>query len=265
MENEPETTHLYLIRHGQAVSNVEPIIAGRKGDAGLTPLGVAQAERLRDRLAATGEITPDVFLSSSLPRARQTAEIIAPALGLLPTLDDELHEMRPGDEADGLPLDEYKRRFGWVDLETEPERPIDPGGESWVTFTARVSRVLSRITTEHAGKTIAAVAHGGVIDVSFLHFFQMPLGRVPPASFFTHNTSITHWEFDARSKRQRWRLVKYNDDAHLAGLAQGEVIDWATIKPAAAPDPGAEKSAAPVPTEPDGDAPAAGARAPGGE
>jgi len=248
MENEPETTHLYLIRHGQAVSNVEPIMAGMKGDAGLTPLGVAQAERLRDRLTATGEITPDVFLSSSLPRAWQTAQIIAPALGLPPTLDDELHEMRPGDEADGLPLDEYKRRFGWVDLETEPERPIDPGGESWVTFTARVSRALSRITAEHANKTIVVVTHGGVIEVLFLHFFQLPLDRVPPVSFFTHNTSLMHWEFDGRAKRSRWRLIQYNDAAHLIGLGQGDVVDWAAIKPAAAPE--AEKPAAPLPTEP---------------
>lgn len=246
---EPGTTHLFLIRHGQAVSNVEPIIAGMKGDAGLTPLGVQQAERLRDRLRASGEIKPDVFLASSLPRARQTAEIIAPALGLSPNLDDELHELRPGDAGDGLSLDEYKRRFGWVSLEDEPERLIDPGGESWATFTARVSRALSRITTEHAGKTIIAVCHGGVIDVSFLHFFQMPLGRVPPAGFFTHNTSITHWEFDGRAKRDHWRLVKYNDDAHLAGMEQGAWLDWATIKPAD-PAPDTEKPAVPLPTEP---------------
>jgi len=78
METEP-ATRLFLIRHGQAVSNVEPMIAGIRGDAGLTPLGVMQAERLRDRLAASGEIKADVFLASSLPRARQTAQIIAPA------------------------------------------------------------------------------------------------------------------------------------------------------------------------------------------
>jgi len=42
-------THLYLIRHGEAVSNVEPIIGGLRGDGGLTPRGVAQATRLRDR------------------------------------------------------------------------------------------------------------------------------------------------------------------------------------------------------------------------
>ena len=32
-------TDLYLIRHGEAVANVEPIIGGMRGDVGLTELG----------------------------------------------------------------------------------------------------------------------------------------------------------------------------------------------------------------------------------
>ena len=51
-------THLYLIRHSRAVANVENILAGMRSDTGLTPLGVTQAERLRDRLAATGRSPP---------------------------------------------------------------------------------------------------------------------------------------------------------------------------------------------------------------
>jgi probable phosphoglycerate mutase len=79
-------------------------------------------------------------LASSLPRARQTAQIIAPALGLgAPTLDDDLHELRPGDEADGLSLDEFKRRFGWVDQIDFPLRSFAPGGESWARFVLRVA------------------------------------------------------------------------------------------------------------------------------
>ena len=72
-------THLYLIRHGESVANVQPIVAGMRGDVGLTERGVAQADRLRERLAQ-GEIAADVLIASTLPRARQTAEIIAPAL-----------------------------------------------------------------------------------------------------------------------------------------------------------------------------------------
>ena len=221
METEP-TTRLFLIRHGQAFSNVEPMIAGIRGDAGLTPLGVMQAERLRDRLAASGEIKADVFLASSLPRARQTAQIIAPALGLgAPTLDDDLHELRPGDEADGLSLDEFKRRFGWVDQIDFPLRPFAPGGESWARFVLRVAEEMERITSKHAGKTIVAVTHGGVIDSAFLYFFGMSNTAFASASFYTHNTSLTGWLREMVRGRMRWRLAFYNDDSHLRGLAEG--------------------------------------------
>ena len=47
------TTELYLIRHGEAVANVEPIIGGMRGDTGLTDLGREQC-RL-DVMAAVRE------------------------------------------------------------------------------------------------------------------------------------------------------------------------------------------------------------------
>jgi len=251
MSNEP-STHLYLVRHGQAVSNVEPILGGMRGDKGLTPLGVRQAERLRDRLKASGEIRAEVLIASSLPRARQTAQIVAPALGLPIVFDDEVQELRVGDEADGLTLDEYKRRFGWVDIEAEPNRLVYPGGESWVVFTDRVRRALTRIVSEHTGKTVVVVCHGGIIDVSFLHFFGMPLDRLPPARFYTRNTSITHWEHVAiHAGPMRWRLVRYNDDTHLHDIGPGRWLDWTTTHAAPAAE-GEEKSAVPLPTEGEG-------------
>src|SRR5437867_1180185 len=94
------TTNLYLIRHGEAYSNVEAVIGGMKGDRGLTERGFAQAQALARRLA-TGEIHADVLYASTLPRARMTAELVAEALKLPIRWDDDLHELRPG-EADGL-------------------------------------------------------------------------------------------------------------------------------------------------------------------
>ena len=65
-------------------------VAGPLGDEGLTERGRLQAARLRDRLAATGEIAADVLIASPLARARQTAEIIAPALALPIIFDDDV-------------------------------------------------------------------------------------------------------------------------------------------------------------------------------
>src|SRR5258708_28840260 len=118
-KGEGSVTHLYLIRHGEAVSNVDRTAptAGMRGDAGLTPLGRIQAERLRDRLAATGEIAADVLIASTLRRARETAEIIAPALGLPIEWDDDVQDLRVG-ELGGIP---------WAEVEaTVPGFPLGP-------------------------------------------------------------------------------------------------------------------------------------------
>ena len=66
-------TLIYLIRHAQSRANVEPVVGGMKGDLGLTALGREQAERLSARLQTEG-IAADVLYSSTLPRARETAD-----------------------------------------------------------------------------------------------------------------------------------------------------------------------------------------------
>src|SRR5579859_3965957 len=182
-------TKLYLIRHGEASGALNHII----GDSELSRLGVMQAERLRDRLSATREIEADILLASTLKRARQTAEIIAPALNLSVNLDESLQEMKVG-EAEGLREDEYKTRFGSVDFDKAPFRPIAPGGEYWGQFMLRVGTALDRIIHLHEGKTIVIVCHGGVIDGAFQYFYRMPTLFFPPVRLYANNTSITTWQ-----------------------------------------------------------------------
>jgi probable phosphoglycerate mutase len=218
-------TNVYLIRHGEAVCNVQPIIAGMKGDTGLTERGVAQAESLRDRLVATREIVPDVFISSTLPRAKQTAEIISPAFNTPIIWDDDMREINVGD-SDGMTLAEAAKTFG-LDFEKGIFHPIAQGGESWGQFMLRVGAGLERIIHEHAGKTIVIVCHGGVIDNSFAYFFSIHT-RVPSRlEFYPDNTSITHWQqYIHQYHNQYWRLVKYNDIAHLHTVGAQESPRW---------------------------------------
>src|SRR5438105_1447310 len=125
-------THLYLIRHGQAVSAVENTV----GNTELSPLGIKQAQRLRDRLAATGEIAADVLIASTLLRAKQTAEILAPALGLPIMFDDEVQEWRDGVPADlrKISVEEYKERYNSVPFDQKPFIQVLPSSETWVQF-----------------------------------------------------------------------------------------------------------------------------------
>lgn len=239
-------THLYLIRHGEAVCNVDQDAptAGMKGDLGLTARGKLQAERLRDRLAATGEITADVFIASTLPRARQTAEILAPAIGLPINWDDEVQELRVGN-IDGVP---WRKIADTVpDFRKEPFRPLSSGGENWPQFVLRVATALERISSEHEGKTIVVVCHGGVIDSSFAIFSGLSSVVFPSLDLGTRNTSITHWERHGDHGTPRWRLRKYNDDLHVRDIGAEERIRWPRVT--RKDTGGAEELAVPLPTE----------------
>jgi probable phosphoglycerate mutase len=236
-------THLYLIRHGEARGAIENFV----GDGGLSPLGVKQAERLRDRLLATKEIAADIFIASTFPRARQTAEIISPAIGVPLLFSDDIQEMRPG-EAEGMSLDEFRQTFGEPDFATEPYRPISPGGENWGQFMLRMGTALDRIVREHAGKTIVLVCHGGIIDGSLLYFFGMGAWTPPAARCYTRNTSITHWrQFITFKQEKRWELVKYNDAFHLYDIGSSGRIPWGQILSSPASDD--ERPSVPIQSE----------------
>ena len=208
------TTHLYLIRHGEAYTNVEAVIGGMLGDRGLTERGVAQAEALARRLAG-GEIAADVLYASTLPRARATAEHVAEALKLPIKWDEDLQELRPG-ESDGMRVEDARAKFaGFSAFLREPFTPIAPGGESWGSFQARTSAALERIITQHQDQTIVVVAHGGTIEVSFLYMLGLgPHARARNA-FHGQNTAITHWRHVDSFGRPEWQMVAHNDHHHL--------------------------------------------------
>jgi len=153
-------THLYLIRHGQADGLQADLNGTLVPNAGLSATGIKQAERLRERLATTPDIQADVLLSSPLRRARETAQIIAPALGLAVLVDEDLQEINLA-EAEGLTDEQIRDRFGLFHLEQEPFRRIARSGESLTGFHLRTCRALDRILREYAGQSIVVVGHGG--------------------------------------------------------------------------------------------------------
>jgi probable phosphoglycerate mutase len=135
-------TKLVLIRHGEAQSYLDGVVGGDRGCTGLSDLGRRQATALRDRLARTGELGEvDALYASSLPRAIETADVIAPALGDLPVkVERDVREFDPGPEADGRTWEDIEREYPrelW-----DPYRPRVPGAESWAGFGVRVGAAL---------------------------------------------------------------------------------------------------------------------------
>jgi probable phosphoglycerate mutase len=219
-------TRLVLIRHGESRSTVDRVVGGHAGCGGLTDRGVLQAKALYERLARTGELAAaTTLLTSVLPRAIQTAEIIAPALGDLAIEEQcDLCEIHPG-EADGITWEEFGARYRPEGLASgNPYKPMTPDGESWSSFFTRVGDALLQAAADHAGETVVVVCHGGVIEATFATLGNLPLRR--PFDVRIENTSLTGWSYhpadgdlgNAGHRLARWRLDRFNDAAHLAGL-----------------------------------------------
>lgn len=197
---------------------VDRVAGGERGCRGLTPRGVEQAEALRLRLRFTGELAgATALLASTLPRAVETAQVIAPAFaGLDVVCERDLCEQHPG-EGDGLSWEEFEARYGSFAAGAEPDRAPSPGGESWRQFEARVRRALHGLAEAYAGGLVVVVCHGGVVNASIRAMFALdkpawPIGVV-------QYTGLTEWLVRSTGPQEggaaHWALARFNDSAHL--------------------------------------------------
>jgi len=206
---------LLLIRHGQSVGNAAHRIQG-PNDEPLTELGRAQALAVARRLQSEYDIC--AIYSSSLLRARQTAEIIAELLGLDVTFEDRLREYDPGVVA-GMNLEEVQSRYPEIArrwAEDSWQVPI-PGEEGIDVFQQRVLEAMSEIIASHDGEdTVTVVAHGGTLSTYLAGLLQLDYRKRQP------------WVFDNASLSAvvlggvRPRLALLNDTCHLNHLQRRE-------------------------------------------
>ncbi|MGH4002374.1 MAG: histidine phosphatase family protein [Pseudonocardiaceae bacterium] len=212
-------TRLVLIRHGESRATVDQMMGGHEGCRGLTERGKRQAEALADRLTRTGELADaSVLLASVLPRAVETAEIVAPILGGLEVKQVcDFCELHVG-AADGLlSWEEFRERYRPEEHSRDHFRPLAPGAESMATFLTRVQAALAGVATEHAGATVVIVCHGGVIEGSLMALGNLPVRRGVDVTI--GNTSLTEWTRPVvETGEQRWTLTRFNDTAHLADV-----------------------------------------------
>ena len=211
------TTRVVLIRHGHSRAIADGIVGGHIGCKGLTDEGRAQAEKLRDRLLGSELLrSATALVASILPRAIETAEIVAPAVGdgtLDVVTQCELCELHVGDEVDGMLWSDYIDRFGTGAWETDTSSPVSPGGESWQGFIKRASDALRDLADQHPDETVVLASHGGVIESSFAAFGGIDIGATGLSRWLRpENTGLTIW---ARDVKGRWQLERYNDSAHL--------------------------------------------------
>ncbi len=211
-----EPTTVVLVRHGESQVTVDQVVGGHGGCAGLSARGRLQAETLGQRHLASGMLRgASALYASVLPRAVETAQLIAPAVGsgrLEVEERCELCELHVS-EGDGLTWPEFVRVYGQPPWDSDPSVPLSPGSESWSSFVERASAGLQAVADRHPRELVVVSCHGGVIEASFSAWGGLP--RAAPGSFLRpENTGLTIW---SRVDGRPWRLDRYNDCAHLDG------------------------------------------------
>jgi broad specificity phosphatase PhoE len=200
--------HFVFLRHGESIGNAQFRWQGQS-DYALTDKGRAQARAAAERWKAEGQ-TFDLIISSTLVRAKETAEIIAAAVNAPIEYDPILLERHIG-EMEGLTAEEVRKR-------PQPPyvTPYDPiGGEGegdWALFL-RAGQALHSLLRRRPGSYLI-VSHGGLLN----QMMNAIIGIAPHADpsgvrFRFENTAfarVTYYPY-----QHRWTIDALNDHAHL--------------------------------------------------
>lgn len=184
-------TRFLLVRHA-AHDNVGVFLAGRK-PIRLGPDGLAQAERLAERLATE---TVDAIFCSPSERTQQTAGPIAQRLGLQVGVEDALNEVDFGDWS-GHTFADLNADPRWRRWNSVRSLASTPGGETMRSVQGRIVGFMER-WYQQGPVNLLLITHADVIKAAVAYHLGLCLddwGRlsIEPASI----TSLLIGEYGA--------------------------------------------------------------------
>ncbi len=205
---------LYIVRHGESEGN---FYQRHQTDAEkLTKHGIKQAKKVAKRFAHT---KVDQIISSTTVRTQQTAHEIAEVTKAPIILDSRFKELHGPSQIQGLQhTDAFAKKVKRI-IEKNKDNPDFHYGneENYFDFIKRVSEGFFDLEKYIDKENIVVVAHGHVLRVLFgliifgVEFssreFDLMMRRI-----ITNNTGITVCEF---TPEFGWKLITYNDNAHL--------------------------------------------------
>lgn len=200
---------LFIIRHGQSEADLLNVHEGR-ADFSLTSLGIYQAEHMAEWMKQ--HFIVDKIYSSTLTRAKQTAEILQRRADCELLYKDELMEWNNGFIA-GLPFEEAA-----IQYPKKMNLPVHASiydQESLLDFRFRAEQILSQIIYENeADATIAIVRHGKMIRELYMAFLELPVQS--NVYLHTGDTGIHYWAMQKNQKHVVWA----NRMEHLLGVEE---------------------------------------------
>jgi broad specificity phosphatase PhoE len=209
---------LYLVRHGESISNMQKRFTGQT-DSPLTPLGHQQANLAAGALVGCGAKR---LIVSSLVRAQETAQPIAEALNLRMEIVPEIQERNFG-RWENITLAELEERypddyavFKKIDFDFRPEE-----GESIRDIHQRIVAWFEANAAGLFEEGTVIVSHGGSIIAMLKHVMNLPYDH--HLSLLLDNSSITELGKDLRDD---WRIMHMNIISHLSGARSDGFRDF---------------------------------------
>src|SRR3989344_1640939 len=148
-----------LIRHGESAHDTENRYGGSYNDS-LTDKGRHQAKEVSERLSRKGI---EVVYSSTLNRAKETAEIIAKKLDRSVQQVESFRERNFYGVLTGMKRDDAAVKFPKEVALVGSYKNTIKGGEDYESFRSRVLFSFENIARS-GHKSVAIVTHGGPIS-----------------------------------------------------------------------------------------------------
>jgi probable phosphoglycerate mutase len=154
-----------MVRHGRTPTTGK-VLPGRAPGLNLSADGIAEAERVAERIAAITKV--DAVYASPLERARQTAAPIGRALGKKVVIHKGLLECDFGAWT-GASLTSLMKKKEWTTVQKAPSTFRFPNGESFTEMQTRMVSALDDIRSHHPGKVVVCVSHADPIKAAVAH------------------------------------------------------------------------------------------------
>jgi broad specificity phosphatase PhoE len=228
---------LYLVRHGQASF-------GTDNYDQLSATGREQVQVLGNYFASLGERI-DTIYSGALMRQRETAEILAAALGpqrppirIEPAFDEYDSEVILREYAGSLSPAQLAEA-GWPGLRTDRRRFqlfLERAARAWVEATIEAAemvpwkgfhgRIVAAVETimreEGRSRTLVISTSGGVIGTIVAHVLGLANHVGIELNWAVHNASITRLIYNA----DKVSLSMFNGLPHLDREGRRELITY---------------------------------------
>ncbi len=181
------TTTFFLLRHA-AHDNVGGYLAGRMEGVRLGPDGIAQAERLAQRMKREQFVA---IHASPRERTQQTARHVGDAAGIPEIVTEPaLDEIDFGAEWAGKDFETLNQDPRWRRWNEVRSLARTAGGESMLDVQFRALGLVERMAAKYVNAALVMVTHSDVIKVIVSHVLGLPVDawhrfEISPASIST--------------------------------------------------------------------------------